>query len=636
MGQQQIEVSFSLGKKLILSIVLLLVVVITFLNISSILLFRKDKSAYTYQSQSTEVLLVSREFVSMSKHVLNTLKGILATVDPRSPVQPSQAATVKGLIQNQTDIIASRIQFIDTNTGKTQTYLETVQDELVKSLNIDLSKIKINETILKPLIPELLEQSYAFVNLTPMGESPLIGIIQADISLKDQAVGMPINIGILSLRDYGNDFGKLKLVIASRSGKVVFATDPVLGAANSSVFDNPLFQSALSSKVTTGAQEFDFKNVHYLGSFISTNMNLLVLTDTEWDKVMKSTYVLIEKFILMGAMSIGMAVIFAIFFSKTLTAPLEKLFEATREISSGNFLILLDAEGSDEISALSNSFNRMSRKISELVQASMEKVQLENELAIASIVQQTLLPPNHFQNEWLDIWSYYQSASSCGGDWWGFFGVGKKVAVMIADATGHGFPSALITASARSCFSVMHKLALEDPEFTFSPSAMLNYANRVVFDASLGRIMMTFFIGVLDFDKMTITYASAGHNPPWLFQKKSDGKYVLKSLTCVGERLGEGRDLKESEEKSHPINSGDLIFLYTDGLTEGKDKEGKMYGKKRAKNTVEANLSSGPEQLINTLIEDFLSHNSDKPLDDDVTVASILITSGNRLGTQDP
>ena len=84
---------------------------------------------------------------------------------------------------------------------------------------------------------------------------------------------------------------------------------------------------------------------------------------------------------------------------------------------------------------------------------------------------------------------------------------------MIADATGHGFPSALITAAARSCFSVMHKLAQEDPEFSFSPAAMLSYANRVIYDASLAKIMMTFFIGVIDFSSGKLTYASAGHNP---------------------------------------------------------------------------------------------------------------------------
>ena len=339
---------------------------------------------------------------------------------------------------------------------------------------------------------------------------------------------------------------------------------------------------------------------------------------------MKATYTLIEKFFLLGSMAVGAAVVFAILFSKTLTSPLARLYDATKEVAKGNFLLNLEEKGKDEISALSSSFNTMSKKIGELVQESMDKVQLENEVAIASTVQQTLIPPADFRNGLVHIHSHYKAASRCGGDWWGFFGVGKKVVLMIADATGHGLPSALITASARSCFSVMHKLAQEDPEFTFSPSAMLSYANRVIFDASLGQIMMTFFVSVLDFDLKTLTYSSAGHNPPWLFQKAGEA-YSMKSLTILGQRLGEVREAPPFEEKSVPIGPNDIIFLYTDGLTEGKNPEGEMFGKKRVRKLVEENLSGGPQAIVNTLIEKFLKHNEDKPLDDDITIAAAMI-----------
>lgn len=63
----------------------------------------------------------------------------------------------------------------------------------------------------------------------------------------------------------------------------------------------------------------------------------------------------------------------------------------------------------------------MSRKIVELIKESMEKVQLENELAIASTVQQTLFPEPNYEDENVEIFGHYQSASQCGGDWWGFF-----------------------------------------------------------------------------------------------------------------------------------------------------------------------------------------------------------------------
>src|SRR3954467_193714 len=78
----QNRVRFSLGKKLLLGVVALLFFIILFLNISSILLFQKDKRAYTYQSQSTGGVLAGREVVNTLKHALDTLRLTLAGIDP--------------------------------------------------------------------------------------------------------------------------------------------------------------------------------------------------------------------------------------------------------------------------------------------------------------------------------------------------------------------------------------------------------------------------------------------------------------------------------------------------------------------------------------------------------------------------
>jgi sigma-B regulation protein RsbU (phosphoserine phosphatase) len=280
----------------------------------------------------------------------------------------------------------------------------------------------------------------------------------------------------------------------------------------------------------------------------------------------------------------------------------------------------LAVQSGDEIGALTGSFNVMSRKISELIEESAKKAHLESEIAIASTVQQTLIPGPNFQDNKIKITSHYQAASQCGGDWWGFFEVGNKLTIMIADATGHGFPSALITAAARSCFSVIHKIAQDTPDYVLSPSKMLQFANRSIYEAGNQKIMMTFFIGVIDFENRTITYSSAGHNPPWLF-KRDGAAFTLKSMMATGMRLGESQTPPPFEEKSMPLERGDMIFLYTDGLMEGRSSAGEMFGKKRVRKVVEANLAQGSETAVSSLMGEFLSYNAGKELDDDVTVA---------------
>src|SRR5690606_7160408 len=118
-----------------------------------------------------------------------------------------------------------------------------------------------------------------------------------------------------------------------------------------------------------------------------------------------------------------------------------------------------------------------------------------------------------------------------------------------------------------------------------------------------------------------LTYASAGHNPPWLLKKGADGGYTLKSLTVVGQRLGEGRDVPPFEEKVVDVAAEDVLFLYTDGLLEGKNLADEMFGKKRVRKIVEASVAQGPQRVIDGLMEEFGPWNEGKSYDDDVTLA---------------
>lgn len=337
---------------------------------------------------------------------------------------------------------------------------------------------------------------------------------------------------------------------------------------------------------------------------------------------MAATYAVREKFILIGVMAVGAAILFALFFSHTISAPIQSLYEATKEVAAGNFDLKLNRSSSDEIGALTGSFEVMSKKIVGLIEEKMKQVHLEQELQIASTIQQTLIPPPKILDELVRIESYYKSAAECGGDWWSFFRVGNKVCVMIADATGHGMPSALITAAARSCFSVLNKYAQDNPNFSFSPVEMLSVANRVIHEAAHGKIMMTFFVATLDFESGKVIYSSAGHNPPWLFKKNGD-RWAMKSLTAVGQRLGESLDNSSYEQHEQALDPGDILFLYTDGLTEGKNLSGEMFGKKRVKKSVETSVRLGPQETLQRLTSEFMQHNGEKALDDDVTIAIV-------------
>jgi sigma-B regulation protein RsbU (phosphoserine phosphatase) len=617
MEQQQFKISFSVGTKILLSVALLLFLLVTFLSISAIVLLTEDKEAYTFQTKLTEAGLLGGSIADTAQHALDTLRVSLAETDIRSAITQQEREALRSVIENQSTVTTLELGTLDPSSGKIQSLAFVAKDPKMQI------PAEITPDWIKAILPELKKNGYSFINVTKTDGEPTAATFLADVSNPLPNGQIPVSIGTVPLTKLGEQLKGLNLTVATRTGWVLYDTDPSVLYGRKNISNDPLFQSSLTTQTKSGTQTYDFKNTRYLGGFSKPGLDLIVLSRAEWQQAMKATYALTEKFILLGAMALGLGVVFAIFFAKTLTAPINRLYTGTQTVAQGQFDLNLEVKGRDEIAALTQSFNVMSQKIQELFKESVEKAVLQKEIDVASTVQRTLIPTSDYADDFIKIKSHYQSATQCGGDWWGMFKVDNKLCFGVADATGHGVPSALITASAHSAFSVLGKLAAEDSEFTFSPAAILDMLNRAIYDSSHGSIMMTFFVGVIDFDAKTLTYANAAHNPPWYFRKDGE-RFKLNSLTSSGSRLGETQDLAPLEEKTIPIAGKDILFCYTDGLLEGKSLAGDMFGKKRTRQIVEAQLPSGPEALIGTLMQEFMQYNEGKALDDDVTLAAMV------------
>ena len=613
------RISVSVATKLLISIGLLLMIVVAFLSTSATFLVSQDKRTTSFRTQSTEAFFAGREFSDLARQTIDTLRIYMASIQPTVQVPPSQLGRLQAVIDNQTFVLSVQVKSLNIQTGEFKEIARSVKKDAIKDYEMSPDVFELKDFDVKQALPQLLTNSFYFFNI------PLLGVALADLQFRDNPAGLPVAIAAVSLAGFGKEIKSSGLTLANREGNVLFASDSEMLFTHGQISDDTMFQSALHSKVASSTHEYMNNGIRYLGVFSRPGFGLIVLTKITWARAMRATYLLVERFVLLGLLAISGSILFSIAFSKTMTAPIKRLFDATETIGQGDFDIRLDSKNNDEIGSLTRSFVAMSKKIQALIVDSVRKAHLEGELAIVSAVQQTLIPAAEFQNENVTICAHYQPAAECGGDWWGHFMVGKKMCFMIADATGHGLPSALITASARSCFSVLQKLAEDEAFFKLSPKEMMNYANRAVFEAASGRIMMTLFMGVCDFEAGTITYANAGHNPPWLF-KKSGEKFVLNSLMADGLRLGDKRESYMYEEKSMDISRDDILFLYTDGVMEGMNLEGLQYGKKKTRKIVESNLSGDLKNSVKLLVEDVLVHNTGKPLDDDVTVVMVKFT----------
>ena len=610
----------------------MLCIVIVFLVLSSIFLFKRDKINYVYDLQTTESRLAGKEFQGILTAGFETLRLSLGSINPNSPINDAQNSKVKNIIENQNSLAGALIQVLDVTNGSLKNITYALNDQALKRDALKPADFVIKKEQWKDRYQDLQKNKYLLFNISRVGSPPLMAVVLADLGPTTKPTAIPIITGFASLATFSKDIQGSNIAVCDVQGRILFDANSDRMMAHEVFTSDPLFNESKKATTSSGAMEFDADNDHFLGSFFKPGDRVIILTRMQWKRALWPAYQLAITLVIIGLGVIGIGIVFGVFFSKSLTAPLNRLMEATKQVAAGHFNLTLQPGSRDEIGVLSGSFNIMSQKIDELIKDSMERVRLEGELEIAQTVQKTLFPAPRFQNQNIMISSHYQSASECGGDWWGFFTAGSRTVLLIADATGHGIPSALITSAARSCFSVINKIAQENPTFPLSPAALLSFANRVIYDSAQSQIMMTFFCGIIDFSKHTITYASAGHNPPWLFQKGANG-FTLKSLTAKGQRLGESPNAPRYEEKTAKISTGDILFLYTDGVTEGKNKAGEMFGKKTVKKIVEANLQKGPDGIISNLMNAFNAHNGEKPLDDDVTLAAAVILPPPATGT---
>lgn len=350
-----------------------------------------------------------------------------------------------------------------------------------------------------------------------------------------------------------------------------------------------LDRSIPQGKDLSGAMDWVAGGRQYLLSYRRQGLtHLLFVSFISKKAAFAAATTLIDRSLLIGMGIFLFAMGFALLLSRNLTSMLRQIWNATNTVRQGDFTVQVKDTSwmKDEVSDLTESFNLMSVKIKDLLIEAAAKARMEKELETAKIVQETLFPPQTSRLGPLQIAGFYQPASECSGDWWYYCEIQGRYFVWIGDATGHGVPAALITSAARATAALIENISPSLSERMTAAKAM-QLLNRSIFDASKGRMNMTFFLACFDPGTGELTYSNASHNPPYLLSTKEDGSRVLSALLkAKGYRLGESAET-EYDQSTVLLRPGDGLIMYTDGIYDLTDGDGKMFGKKRARATFE-------------------------------------------------
>lgn len=416
-----------------------------------------------------------------------------------------------------------------------------------------------------------------------------------------------------------------QFVLFDKNGNDLIASSNFDDKMKGQLFEQIKNSTSNLNQITTKEINFNASQKYLTSSVAISQLGLSLFSLTPMDMALGALKVLLQKSVLMSIAFIAIGAFLTLLLAKVLTEKLSLLLFATNKISAGDFNIAHDFEvkTKDEFGSLFTSFKIMSEKIIDLLAETKELSRLESELKTAKTVQETLLPLSSFENSDVIISGYYESASEVGGDIWGYYEKNNKFYVWLGDVTGHGTPAALLTSAVKSAVVIMEEQDL-------LPNEILKKLNRVVYEVSKKKLMMTFFIGIYDYTTREFSYASAGQEPPLVFRSADQiDKSSIEPLTeANGPRLGQSL---ESSYTSHSISLGknDVLFSYTDGLVDIRSPDEKQFNERKFTKVIIDSLNAKvtPQILIENINFVSKEFSSGTPLIDDVTYFALQVKS---------
>ncbi len=241
---------------------------------------------------------------------------------------------------------------------------------------------------------------------------------------------------------------------------------------------------------------------------------------------------------------------------------------------------------------------------------------ITQELAEAGRVQHTFIPTHSPKIKGYDISGVLLPAHETSGDFYDFIDLDHgNLGIVIADVGDKGAGAALYMAMSRTLIRTYAG------EHHLDPAEVINNVNRRILSDTQRGIFLTVVFGILDPQEATFVYVNAGHNPPYLLKNSEQGIQIdtlEKTGALVGifpENTWEIRTLK--------LKPGEVLVLYTDGISEAQNEDGDFYGTERLIKVLETCFTPSAEEYRNAILEDVQAFTGSAPRLDDITLIVI-------------
>jgi len=315
----------------------------------------------------------------------------------------------------------------------------------------------------------------------------------------------------------------------------------------------------------------------------------------------------------LGVIALAVAGIFPI--SHRMTQHLSSLNRGVQQLAGGDFSTRVPVRSTDEFGTLAHAFNQMAADLERNQTLVVERERLRRELELSRQIQTEMLPRGALRSGPAEIAGVSIPAREVGGDFFNYFQVADgRLALLVGDVSGKGVSAALLMANVQATLRARmpHELDL---------AALAGHLDLEVNENTPPAVYLTLFIGILEQDGRTLRYVNAGHNPQFVVRKR--GGIVALTSTGLPIALYSGHPYRESQV---PLEDGDLLFFYTDGLVEQENAAGDQFGSERLQEYLTSLQANGIDSILERLDREVRTFRGGVEPLDDATMMALRIT----------
>ncbi len=308
--------------------------------------------------------------------------------------------------------------------------------------------------------------------------------------------------------------------------------------------------------------------------------------------------------------------------TRTITGAFHSLYEGTERVREGDFSHRIEVRGDDQLAVVSDSFNRMTENLERLLLVAKENERVQADLEIAREVQRQLYPKSAPTLKRLELRAQCSPARMVSGDYYDYQRLDDShLVVALGDVAGKGISAALLMATLQSSLRAHLRACLEGKAPGLSPGSesistswLVSRLNDQLYADTAPEKYATFYFSVYDDETGLLRYTNAGHLPPVLLRNGRPQPLEVNGMV-VG-----AFPFAQYGESCLQLESGDLLLVYTDGLTEPENEYGEMFGERRLLDVVVRYARSDTGRIIAAVMEAVRDWTGSPELQDDMTM----------------